>query len=389
MYEVITSSPAVNMMSFCPLWAGVCSYVHIYCPTAATCIFTNCDPGITAQYDPNYPTSWTNFLSCTSCNVEGKYISVVLQNRGLILEWNIVSVDPNALLPSDIRVLVPTQTKCPGNLDQILLPGESEDMLAEKSSISITSAATTILVVGSIVGSLVAVKTSSTGAGFLAGAGAGLIAPISNPQTGSGNGQSAIDAVTLLLHFQSISTSGLLSISYPALYRFFSYNFAWANLIIASDSFKDAAGNFGTNPSCLRNLGVIAPGFANDPFSLTGMTVMGKRYDLDRATLGGLVYLSAIIGIASALAVSVLVTLVLRILNAISKSRKLQVQVEIWPSRASSMSLRLVSYLPSLPLSSTVPLTPFYYYSSSSGSLAQYPHSHSTNSPNPAQAPPS
>jgi hypothetical protein len=262
----------------------------------------------------------------------------VLQNRGLILEWNIVSVDPNALLPSDIRVLVPTQTKCPGNLDQILLPGESEDMLAEKSSISITSAATTILVVGSIVGSLVAVKTSS---GFLAGAGAGLIAPISNPQTGSGNGQSAIDAVTLLLHFQSISTSGLLSISYPALYRFFSYNFAWANLIIAPDAFKDAAGNFGTNPSCLRNLGVIAPGFANDPFSLTGMTVMGKRYDLDRATLGGLVYLSAIIGIASALAVSVLVTLVLRILNAISKSRKSQAQVEIWPSRASSMSLRL------------------------------------------------
>jgi hypothetical protein len=71
------------------------------------------------------------------------------------------------------------------------------------------------------------------------------------------------------------------------------------------------------------------------------MTVMGKRYDLDRATLGGLVYLSAIIGIASALAVSVLVTLVLRILNAISKSRKSQAQVEIWPSRASSMSLRL------------------------------------------------
>ena len=116
------------------------------------------------------------------------------------------------------------------------------------------------------------------------------------------------------------------------------------------------------------------------------MTVLGQKYDLDRATLGGLVYLSAIIGVAIALAVSVLVTLVLHILNAIFKSRKLQAQVEIWPLRASSMTLRLVSHLSRLHLSSTAYLS---CYPSLSGFLARYPHSQSTNLPNPAQAPPS
>ena len=273
------------------------------------------------------------------------------------------------------------------DIQDILAPGESpSDILAENiPTSSITSAATTVLVVGGIIGSLIAVKTSSTNAGFLAGAG-GVTAPFSNPKTGGGSGQSIIDAVTLLLHFQTISTSGLLSLSYPALYRFFSYNFAWANLIIAPDAFKDIVRSFGANPSCLRDLGSLKPGLNSDPYAWTGMTVLGQKYDLDRATLGGLVYLSAIIGVAIALAVSVLVTLVLHILNAIFKSRKLQDQVEIWPLRASSMTLRLVSHLSRLHLSSTVYLS---YYPSLSGFLARYPHSQSTNSPNPAQAPPS
>ena len=253
------------------------------------------------------------------------------------------------------------------NIHEVLAYGESpDDMLAENSSSSsTTSAVTTILIVGSIIGSIIAVKTSSANAGFLAGtsagAGTGVSAtpPISNPKTGSGSGQSVIDAVTLLLHFQTISTSGLLSISYPALYRFFSYNFAWANLIIASDAFKNTAWSYGVNPSCLRRLGSLDPAASStsDPYIWSGMTVMGKRYDLDRVALGGLVYLSAIVGVAVALAVFVLVTLVLRTLNAISKSKILQTQVEIWPSRASSMSLRLVSHL----LSRTAPLTFCYY----------------------------
>ena len=298
-------------------------------------------------------------------------VSQNIQNCSLILECNLVSLGSNAIsIPvpkSDSPPPKPPQSPNamghPGGLPplndthDILALGESpDDLLAENvPTSSITSASTAILVVGGIVGSLIAVKTSSTNAGFLAGAGVAS-APFSNPKTGGGSGQSIIDAVTLLLHFQSISTSGLLSISYPAIYRFFSYNFVWANLIIAPDAFKDAVRSFGANPSCLKDLGSLKPGLTEDPYTWTGMTVLGQRYDLDRATLGGLVYLSAIIGVAIALAVSVLVTLVLHTLNAISKSTKLQTYVEIWPLRASSMCLRLVSHLQRLHLSSTVRL---------------------------------
>ena len=67
--------PNIDVMSFCPLWAAVCSYIHRNCPRAATCIFTNYDPTITAIYDPSSPTSYINFLSCTSCDVVGKCVS--------------------------------------------------------------------------------------------------------------------------------------------------------------------------------------------------------------------------------------------------------------------------------------------------------------------------
>ena len=83
LYQGIISRPHTDM-SFCPLWAAVCSYARRNCPTAVTCTFTNYDPKITAQYDPSSSTSYTNFLQCTLCDVYGKCVSVVLQNRGLI-----------------------------------------------------------------------------------------------------------------------------------------------------------------------------------------------------------------------------------------------------------------------------------------------------------------
>src|SRR6266568_8806004 len=62
------------MMAVCPIWAALCSYFHRHCPTDITCTFTNYDPKITVNYDPNSPTGYTKFLDCTSCNVEGKCV---------------------------------------------------------------------------------------------------------------------------------------------------------------------------------------------------------------------------------------------------------------------------------------------------------------------------
>ena len=190
-----------------------------------------------------------------------------------------------------------------------------------------TSAVTGVVVAGSIVGSLIAANTGgmTANAGYL------------------GSGHSVIHAVALLLHFQSISTSGLLSISYPALYRFFSYNFAWANLVIAPSTFLNVVQKLGANPSCLSKLGSLqGPDLIDDSHSPSGMTVLGVRYGLSRAALGGLVYLSAIVGVGAVLVIFVLVDLVLRLLNFIFPS-KLQDQIRKWPSRALSIILCLVS----------------------------------------------
>lgn len=211
------------------------------------------------------------------------------------------------------------------------------------------AAITAILVIGGIAGSVIVAKTSATHKTIdlpAASPGGGTATTVANPKTGSGNSQSIIDAVTLLLHFQSISTSGLLSISYPTIYRFFTYTFAWANLIVTSEWLKDAVRHIGINPSCLRAIGSLNPALtadsSSDIYPITGMSALGTRHDLDRATIGGLVYITAIIGVAVSLAIFFLISVLLHILNGLY-NRKFQAYIDIWPSRASSMTLRLVS----------------------------------------------
>ena len=47
-----------------------------------------------------------------------------------------------------------------------------------------------------------------------------------------------MDPIALFLHFQYISSSGLLSVRYPTLYRAFAANFAWANLLLPVGIFR-------------------------------------------------------------------------------------------------------------------------------------------------------
>jgi len=50
-----------------------------------------------------------------------------------------------------------------------------------------------------------------------------------------------MESITLFLHFQSVSTSGLLSLDYPPLYRAFTLNFAWANFLLPIKAFRRRA----------------------------------------------------------------------------------------------------------------------------------------------------
>jgi len=79
-YHAILNKPGSDPMKWCPLWAAVCNFVYLTCPTV-TCEFTNYDSRITTRYDPS-TASYISFLRCTSCNVEGECF-LVLYNYGL------------------------------------------------------------------------------------------------------------------------------------------------------------------------------------------------------------------------------------------------------------------------------------------------------------------
>ena len=238
----------------------------------------------------------------------------------------------------------------------MLAPGEpAKDMNTEKPSVSRASSGVTItLIVGGFIGSLIAARTNreasaAQNAAYAAGAGIAAI-PIVTADVATNlkeailNSEPFIDAVTLLMQFQYISLTGLLSLAYPALYRFFTFNFAWANLIIPSAQLKAAAERLAARTQCLRNIGTLRPG--NNGYSvINGMDAATLRYGVDRATLGGIVYISAIIGLGVALAIFILASLTFRILNVFMKSKKIEDQIERWPAQACNIGLRVVCHL--------------------------------------------
>jgi len=238
----------------------------------------------------------------------------------------------------------------------MLAPGEPpKDMNTEMPWVSRASGSVTItFIVGGFIGSLIAARASretsaSQNAAYAAGAGVAAI-PILTAEVATNfkeailNSEPFIDAVTLLMQFQYISLTGLLSLAYPAVYRFFSFNFAWANLIIPSAQLKAAAERLASRTKCLRNIGSLTPG-SSGYSAINGMDAATLRFGVDRATLGGVVYISAIIGLGVALAVFLLASLTFRILSVFVKSKKIEDQIERWPAQASNIGLRVVCHL--------------------------------------------
>ena len=228
-------------------------------------------------------------------------------------------------------------------------PGYPDDTSAEKRSISdATSALTLIMLALGLIGSFIALKasSSSTSSRFPSDVtsnteviGGVPVATLYASRASASSSPSAIDPVTLLLHFQSISTSGFLSLSYPDIYQYFTFNFSWANLIVVPPGIKKAVNRMGLGDRCLYKLYNLPPSNTED----SGLAVVAERYEVDRTVLGGVVFLGAIVGLACALGLFVIVALVLNVLSKTSKeSSTIQSLAKTWPSMASNLSLRLV-----------------------------------------------
>jgi hypothetical protein len=152
---------------------------------------------------------------------------------------------------------------------------------------------------------------------------------------------SAVDPVSLLLHFQLLSFSGLLSLEYPLNYLGFTFNFAWANFLFPSSPFEKAANGM-TSKSCWKA--------GRDQASPGGFDTLAAHYGIPIQDLAGMVYICVSIGIGIALAFFVLIGAILFLLEKTTQSSKMHKTVKRfqsrWPGISSNTTLRLVSSLP-------------------------------------------
>ena len=95
-----------------------------------------------------------------------------------------------------------------------------------------------------------------------------------------------MDPITLFLHFQFISSSGLLSINYPTVYHSFTTNFSWANFILPIGVFRKAAAHM--RKCTLSNSD--ASSVVSTHVS-SGISTYSSKIGIDAQDLFGIVYL--------------------------------------------------------------------------------------------------
>ena len=260
-------------------------------------------------------------------------------------------MNPATAFPSDARVpriAAATPDTLPPDAYDPISPDSTQDrpgdVTAERRSIYATTFTfTALLVVGGFLGSAFAKATTSSATEISQHPGPGVSPGAIDPPAplGSkalGRALSIISPFTLLFHFQSISSSGFLSISYAPVYQYFTLNFSWANLIIPLKSFQNAARALDAAKPCVRS---VQSNMASDQETM-GLGFLAEHYTGDRGTLGTLAFLSAIAAVIIVLLLSVLVGLVLHILSRLTKASRIQALAEAWPSITSKFILRLV-----------------------------------------------
>jgi hypothetical protein len=169
------------------------------------------------------------------------------------------------------------------------------------------------------------------------------------PHTGhSGPPADRMDPTALFLHFQSISSAGLLSLNYPSVYHAFTTNFAWANLIIPIGSFRRAAAHM---RKCTVSSGNTAIPTV-DPGVSTGIATYSSRLGIDRQDIFGIVYLVLLCACLVLLGLYVLASAIIHVMvHQASKSgdEEKKAKWEAWKGHFAHMSsnntLRLVSGL--------------------------------------------
>jgi hypothetical protein len=168
-----------------------------------------------------------------------------------------------------------------------------------------------------------------------------------------------LDPTTVFLHFQSISTTGLLSLNYPPIYKAFTVNFAWANFIIPLGAFRRAAER-------MRKCDLPAPTPDTTQFSLsslpptvssnstatkiaTGIPAYAAKLNISYQDLFGLIAFTFLCVLAVLLSIFWLVGLVIQIkVWRASQPERKAVWVERrtrWGQMSSNNTLRLVSNL--------------------------------------------
>ena len=157
---------------------------------------------------------------------------------------------------------------------------------------------------------------------------------VGGPQTGMAppTGHSSppagrMDPTAVFLHFQFVSSTGLLSVDYPSLYRAFTINFAWANLIIPLHAFRNAAAKM-RRCNVSGSNSVIPP--VGSGSGLGGIATYAAQQGIDAQDVFGVVYLVFLCACALLLVIYLVVAAVIQVAFLKSKdgARK-----DVWEAR--------------------------------------------------------
>jgi hypothetical protein len=240
------------------------------------------------------------------------------------------------LRKQDTTMKLTFTNKSGGNLLGCVTSKLSNGVTLQNAAVPWTTGLITIflLLIGGILGAVGATQsgTASTpqagtgqGAGQGVGQGAGNNAAVTSgdPQgamhatTGAVAGHTGppaghTDPLTLFLHFQFISSTGLLSITYPLLYQSFAANFAWANFILPIKSLINAAIHMrkcDIDPKDIK-IPVVSPGLSK------GISTYLARMGINEQDIFGLIYLVFLCVCAALLGLYLIAKGILQILAA-------------------------------------------------------------------------
>ena len=180
-------------------------------------------------------------------------------------------------------------------------------------------------------------------------------AQVQAPSNGHGPPVGRMDPIALFLHFQDISSSGLLSLRYPPIYRAFTVNFAWANFILPIHAFKKAAQgmrkcNLNEDPagrsSTLTATAVPPVGSGQISGETTGIDGYALRLGINPQDIFAIAYMVFLCACAVLLGLFLFIGLAIQIgaLKAKAPSKK-QIWLdrrEKWQGISSNNSLRIV-----------------------------------------------